>query len=67
MFVLASVFSGFFFVQVGTVYNQGMISSQVISLDDDDWQLARDPSDVGRKQQWWTDVQEGAKQVKVPL
>jgi len=46
--------------------DDGMISSQVISLDGSDWMLATDPANVGRQQQWWKSVQQGAKPTRVP-
>ena len=64
--VLAMVLSFFLFAEIHVLYSQSMISSHVVSLDGDDWQLATDPSNVGRQQQWWAGVREGAKHVKVP-
>ena len=38
----------------------------VISLDGEEWFIATDPKNVGRKETWWNEPVPGAKQTKVP-
>ncbi|MCY2992156.1 MAG: glycoside hydrolase family 2 [Planctomycetota bacterium] len=42
------------------------VSSAVVSLDDDNWLLATDPTNVGRDQKWFDGPQSEAKRTKVP-
>ena len=44
----------------------GLASTQVLSLDGNDWLLATDPQNVGRKEQWWQAPRKNAKKIQVP-
>jgi hypothetical protein len=44
----------------------GQTSSSVVSLDGTDWQLATDPQNVGREQQWYQAARPEAKPTRVP-
>lgn len=44
----------------------GQTPSLVVSLDSDNWQLATDPDNVGREQQWYQAPRAEAKQTRVP-
>jgi hypothetical protein len=43
------------------------VLGQVLSLDSpDQWQLAGDPGNVGKQEQWWSGPRAGAKPARVP-
>ena len=42
------------------------VSTRVISLDGDDWLIAKDPENVGRDQQWFGAVRADCKPIRVP-
>ena len=63
--LLSSFGVGIFFC-LSLAHAAGQITSTVISLDGNGWQLATDPQNVGREQKWFESPRPQAKPARVP-
>ena len=64
--LLVFVFPQMISMVEGKASFEKVYSSSVVLLDGNQWLLAPDPENLGRRQQWWNEPQPTAKQAKVP-
>ncbi len=56
----------FVLVLTPTVLHAAEVSTKVLSLDGDDWLIAKDPDNAGRDQEWFRAVRADCKPIRVP-